>query len=73
MNYLVIYEMEKDGGYSVHMPDVRGCISQGATFEKAGANIKEALEAIIESLVQDGKSVPSPVSRAGEVGIHRPA
>jgi len=34
----------KEGGYTVYVPALPGCISEGDTFEKAIANIKEAVE-----------------------------
>lgn len=34
---------EDDGGYSVSVPALPGCFSQGDTFERAVENIKEAI------------------------------
>ena len=39
---------ENDGGYSVSVPAMPGCFSQGDTFEVAGENIKEAVELYLE-------------------------
>ena len=43
MKFKVILEPEKDGGYSVHCPALKGGHSQGETVEEALANIKEAI------------------------------
>lgn len=43
-----IFQEEKDGGYSVWVPDLPGCASQGETFEEAKRNITEALELYLE-------------------------
>jgi predicted RNase H-like HicB family nuclease len=35
--------LEEEGGYTVFVPALPGCISQGDTLEKAVRNIKEAI------------------------------
>jgi len=54
MNWKVIFEKGTDGWYTVTVPSLPGCISQGQTKEEASKNIKEAIELHIESLAQDG-------------------
>ncbi len=44
MKLKVILRPEEDGGYSVEVPALPGCFSQGDTLEDALANIKEAAE-----------------------------
>ncbi|KAF0242682.1 MAG: hypothetical protein FD180_3783 [Planctomycetota bacterium] len=39
---------EEEGGYTVMVPSLPGCISEGDTFEEAFANIKEAMDLYIE-------------------------
>lgn len=50
LQYTAVFEPEKIGGYSVTIPVLPGCISQGETFEEALANIKEAAELYLEDL-----------------------
>ena len=50
-NYTVILEKESGRGYHVFCPMLRGCHSQGDTFEDAIENITEAIELYLESLV----------------------
>ena len=47
-NLPVLFEQEKDGGYSVSVPSLPGCFSQGDTFEEASKNIQEAIELYLE-------------------------
>jgi len=48
LQYNAIFALETEGGYSVVVPDLPGCISQGDTFEEAKKNIKEAIELYLE-------------------------
>ena len=47
-NLAVLFEQEKDGGYSVSVPSLPGCFSQGDTFEEAMKNIQEAIALYVE-------------------------
>ena len=38
----VVLESQEEGGYTVYVPSLPGCISQGETIEEAMKNIKEA-------------------------------
>ena len=42
-NISVLFEEEQDGGFSVSVPTLPGCFSQGDTFEEALKNIREAI------------------------------
>ena len=57
--FRVILEPNEVGGYTVTVPVLPGCISEGDTKEEALANIKEAIELYIESLEADGEPIPS--------------
>ncbi len=57
-NYTVLLEKEEDGGYHAFCPILRGCHSQGDTFEEAIANITEAIELYIESLIAVSQPIP---------------
>jgi predicted RNase H-like HicB family nuclease len=49
--------------YSAYVPDLPGCVSAGYTLEEVTANIQEAIEIHIESLIEYGEEVPQPSSR----------
>ncbi len=51
-------EKEKDGGYSVTVPALEGCYTQGDTFEEAIENAKEAIEGFIETLKANNQPIP---------------
>jgi len=58
MKYKVVLEPQKEGGYTVYVPSLPGCVSQGETTEEAMVNIREAIEVYLESLKARGISVP---------------
>ncbi len=50
--YTAVFEPdEKIGGYTVTIPSLPGCISEGSTFEEALGNIQEAASLYLEVLV----------------------
>lgn len=56
--YRVIFEHEKDGGYSVHCPTLKGCHSEGDTYDEALANIREAIVGWLEVAQEFGDPIP---------------
>ena len=55
MKLKVILRREKEGGYSVAIPALPGCFSEGETVEQALANVREAAEGMIEVLNDHGE------------------
>lgn len=53
LQYDVVFEKETDGGYSVWVPDLPGCASQGDNLEEAINNIKEAIQLYLEDADND--------------------
>lgn len=48
--------IEKDeNGYFAYIPELKGCYSQGDTFEETLNNIREAAELYLESLSDEEK------------------
>ena len=56
--FKVVFEQESDRGYSVHVPALPGCASQGDTFDEAKTNIQEAIKLYLWSLKDDNLPVP---------------
>jgi predicted RNase H-like HicB family nuclease len=59
-SYEVVFVREADGGYSVSVPDLPGCATEGDTFEEAQAMAKEAIEGYLETLIERGLPIPEP-------------
>ena len=60
LSYPITLYPEPDGGYTVMLADLPGCLSQGDTLEEAIANIKEAQIAWIETALECGDEIPVP-------------
>ncbi len=48
MELNIILEKQEEGGYTVYVPSLPGCISEGETKEEALINIKEAILLYLE-------------------------
>lgn len=48
MKMKIVFEPSDEGGYTVYVPALPGCISEGDTYEEAMTNIKEAIELYLE-------------------------
>ena len=48
MKLKVILEPSEEGGYTVYVPCLPGCISEGDSEDEALTNIKEAIELYLE-------------------------
>ncbi len=53
MNLKVVIEPSDEGGYTVYVPSLPGCISEGETKEETLKNIKEAIELYLEPVDDD--------------------
>jgi predicted RNase H-like HicB family nuclease len=67
----------EDGGYSVTVPALPGCVTWGTTLDHAIAMAREAIELWIEDLNERGEPIPeerrtAPPVKLG-VQVHRPA
>jgi predicted RNase H-like HicB family nuclease len=51
MEYPIVIEPDPEvGGYVVHCPTLKGCVSQGDTEEEALDNIKDAIKTYLKSI-----------------------
>jgi predicted RNase H-like HicB family nuclease len=49
----IVLEPSDEGGYTVYVPSLPGCISEGETKEEAMVNIKEAIELYLDPVEDD--------------------
>lgn len=50
---------ENEGGYTVTVPSLQGCVTYGETVEESMLMAREAIEGYIESLREHGERIPS--------------
>ncbi|MDW8111649.1 MAG: type II toxin-antitoxin system HicB family antitoxin [Candidatus Bipolaricaulota bacterium] len=50
VKYLVTLREAEEGGYTVEVPALPGCVSEGESYEEALANIRDAIIAYLEEL-----------------------
>lgn len=53
MKIKVVLEKSDDGGYTVFVPSLPGCISEGDTIDDAVDNITEAISLYLEPVEDD--------------------
>jgi len=56
--YTAVFEPDKRGGFTVTIPSLPGCISEGDTFEEALKNIQEAAGLYIEVIGKKRGGLP---------------
>lgn len=59
LNYRILLREEPEGGFTVFVPSLEGCITYGKNLSEAKANAREAIELYIESLEADNLPLPS--------------
>jgi len=68
--YTIILEPDtEEGGYTVTVPALPGCITQGETVEQCIERAHEVIEGFIESLLADGEPVPEETERPQMITI----
>jgi predicted RNase H-like HicB family nuclease len=60
---LIIWWSEADQAYLVEVPELPGCVADGATQEEALANAKIVIAEWIEAAQELGRPIPQPKGR----------
>jgi len=59
LSYRVLLRKEPEGGYTVIVPTLPGCITYGNSIDHALEMAKEAIELYIEDMRADGEEIPT--------------
>jgi antitoxin HicB len=59
LTYRVLLKKEPEGGYTVTVPTLPGCVNYGDTIEEAVEMAREAIELYLENLREHGEEVPT--------------
>ena len=57
---LIIYWSKEDQSFLVEVPELPGCMSDGATYEEAVTNAKIVIAEWIETAQSLGRPIPEP-------------
>ena len=52
------FEVAEEGGYTVSVPELPGCVSEGDTFEEAWEMIQDALDGWLHVAAKHGDTIP---------------
>jgi len=66
--FRILLTPEEEGGFSVTVPSLPGCYTQGESVEEAISMAKEAISLYVESLEAEGEAVPDD-SRSQEYSV----
>lgn len=59
LSYRILLRNEPEGGYTVSVPSLPGCVTYGDTLDESIAMAKEAISLYIESLKEHGEEIPT--------------
>jgi predicted RNase H-like HicB family nuclease len=61
--YTVVLEPDlEEGGFTVTVPALPGCVTEGDTLEEALDNARDAIRSLVSYLEQSGKPIPEEMS-----------
>ena len=67
MKLKVLVHSAEEGGYWMEAPALPGCVSEGATFEEALANIREAAKGWLEVAAE--REPVDPAAQVAEIEL----
>lgn len=59
LKYNVIFAPEPEGGFTVTVPSLPGCVTYGKNIDEASKMAKEAIQLYLESLKKHNEEIPS--------------
>lgn len=62
LKYTVIFTEESEGGYTVTVPSLPGCVTYGKTIKEAERSVKDAIKLYLESLEAHKEKIPQEKS-----------
>ncbi len=68
-HYTAIFQKEPEGGYTVIIPALPGCVTYGKTIEEAKISAKEAIESYLGSLAKDGEKAPNDINFVSTIDV----
>ena len=60
---IIIFWSEEDKAYLSEVPELRGCMADGSTYQEALSNAEQIIREWIETARELGRSIPEPKGR----------
>ena len=60
---MVIYWSQADDAFIVEVPELPGCMADGATYQEAVANAEQVIQEWIDIANEEGRLIPEPKGR----------
>lgn len=60
---MVIFWSESDDAFIVEVPELPGCMADGATYQEAVANAEQVIQEWIDTAKEEGRVIPEPKGR----------
>ena len=60
---LIVYWSEADDAYIAEVPELPGCMANGATYEETVKNVQVIIAEWIETAKASGREIPTPKGR----------
>lgn len=60
---LIIWWSQEDQSFLVEVPELAGCMADGATYEEAVANAQDVIRDWIDTARELGRDIPEPRGR----------
>ncbi|MCB1153981.1 type II toxin-antitoxin system HicB family antitoxin [bacterium] len=69
LSYTVIFEPAEEGGFTVHVPALPGCVTEGDTLEEARTMAADAIQGYLESLAKHGEPIPEDITSSPQIEV----
>ena len=60
---VIIYWSEEDQAFIAEVPELAGCMADGATYREAVANVEVVIQEWVETAQELGRPIPQPIGR----------
>jgi predicted RNase H-like HicB family nuclease len=60
---VILYWSEEDDAFIAEVPELPGCMADGATYQEALANVEVVIQEWIETAQESGRPIPEPRGR----------
>lgn len=60
---LIVYWSDEDQSFVVEVPELPGCMADGATYQEAIANVETVIREWVEVAQEMGRPIPEPRGR----------